>query len=159
MTSTRTVYATSVSKWDSSRGGSFYRFKCYDDVHPNVVVKMDEQFTELVQSVFDALEKGEEAAMVVTYDEQDPTECRIHLAHYRGQRTAAPPKPETPASGGQAQGLEATKKVTITLPLTEHAFLKQQWEREKATQPGLTFEAFTRRLFIGLLTPLRSLVA
>lgn len=117
MSPTVTVTAQSYVKWDSSRGGSFYRFRCVDADQQPVICKMDEKFRPLVEPVFEALDAGQSAELVVL-DGGDPLEFRISLDHYRGHSSMKPHpnhRESEVSSSGVSHHVDAMRKITLAL--------------------------------------------
>ena len=120
---------------------------------------MDSRFKLFVEPVFQSIVDKGGALLRVIYDEATPLDCRIDLDHYKAAKlVACAPPPlsgEDPSSGGLG---DAVKRVTITLPATEHAFLHAQWRRYKQTHRDVTFDTYMRMLLQGVLAPLKVLV-
>ena len=154
MNPTRTITAKSYLTYDSSRGGSFYRFKCVDENGEPAVCKMDVRFKDLVQPVIDAIDSGDLGELVVI-DNGDPSEYRISLEYYKNEKRED--IEVLPTIGAQVQSIDTMRRITLSVPAEEHAYLHQRWKQEKQHMPGLTFEAYTRRLFLSLLAPLKVL--
>jgi hypothetical protein len=154
MNPTRTITAKSYLTYDSSHGGSFYRFKCVDEDGKPAVCKMDMRFKSLVQPVIDAIDAGEIGQLVVI-DNGNPSEYRISLDYYRNSEA----EDSEPLSSIEAEvsSIDTMRRITLSVPAEEHAYLHQRWKQEKQLSPGLTFEAYTRRLFLTLLAPLKVL--
>lgn len=124
-----------------------------DSPHAACVTKMDEQFRARLEPVFAALAQNEQPELRVLYDDSDPKECRVALSYYTQKHASA--VATKPFSGETS--LDEVKKITLTVPASDHAVLKAAWERSRGGHPGLTFEAFMRQVMGNVLSTVRLL--